>query len=144
MDVMQGVTVGEVMNQAPSVVHRSLPLADLYRRFQETNFLGFPVLDEKNKLWGIVTLQDMERVLSSNIIKLKGLSVEDVAVVEPVTVYPDEPIWTAIQKMAPRDLARLPVVQRPETEDTLLERAKRLHPEARFGDSFPSRFRTGA
>jgi CIC family chloride channel protein len=29
-----------------------------------------------------------------------------------VTVYPDEPIWSAIQKMAPRDLARLPVVDR--------------------------------
>lgn len=39
----------------------------------------------------------------------------DVAVVEPVTVYPDEPIWTAIQKMAPRDLARLPVVSRDNT-----------------------------
>ena len=115
MDVMQGVSVGEVMNQAPAVVHKKLPLPDLYRRFQETNFLGFPVLDEKNKLWGIVTLQDMERVLSENIIKIRGLTVEDVAVVEPVTVYPDEPIWTAIQKMAPRDLARLPVVSRDNT-----------------------------
>lgn len=115
MDVMQGVTVNEVMNDSPAVVHKSLPLPDLYRRFQETNFLGFPVLDEKNKLWGIVTLQDMERILSDNIIKLRGLTVEDVAVVEPVTVYPDEPIWTAIQKMAPRDLARLPVVSRDDT-----------------------------
>lgn len=112
MDVMQGVTVNEVMNHTPEIVHKSLPLPDLYRRFQETNFLGFPVLDENNKLWGIVTLQDMERVLSSNVIKLRGLTVEDVAVIEPVTVFPDEPIWTAIQKMSPRDLARLPVVSR--------------------------------
>jgi len=115
MDVMQGVTVNEVMNQAPDVVHKELPLADLYRKFQETNFLGFPVLGENNKLWGIVTLQDMERVLSDNIITLRGFTVEDVAVVEPVTVFPDEPIWTAIQKMAPRDLARLPVVSRDGT-----------------------------
>jgi ferredoxin len=28
-----------------------------------------------------------------------------------------------------------------ETEDVLLERAKRLHPDKSFGDSFPSRFR---
>ena len=115
MDVMQGVTVNEVMNQAPAVVHKNLPLPDLYRRFQETNFLGFPVLDDENKLWGIVTLQDMERILSGNTIKLRGLTVEDVAVMEPVTVYPDEPIWSAIQKMAPRDLARLPVVSRDGT-----------------------------
>lgn len=112
MDVMQGVRVDEVMNRTPLVVHKTLPLADLYRRFQETNFLGFPVLDEHDKLWGIVTLQDMERILAGNVITLRGFTVEDVAVVEPVTVFPDEPIWTAIQKMAPRDLARLPVVSR--------------------------------
>jgi len=29
-----------------------------------------------------------------------------------VTVFPDEPIWAAIRKMAPRDLARLPVIAR--------------------------------
>ena len=114
MDVMQGVTVNEVMNHSPEVVHKDLPLADLYRRFQETSFLGFPVLDEQDKLWGIVTLQDMERVLSGNVITLRGFTVENVAVVEPVTVFPDEPIWTAIQKMAPRDLARLPVISRDD------------------------------
>jgi CIC family chloride channel protein len=112
LDVMQGVRVSEVMNDNPTVVYRDTPLPDLYRMFQEKNFLGFPVLDKDQRLWGIVTLQDMERVLSQNVIKLRGLTVEEVAVVEPVTVFPDEPIWNAIQKMAPRDLARLPVISR--------------------------------
>jgi len=112
LDVMQGVQVSEVMNENPEVVHRDTQLPDLYRKFQETNFLGFPVLDQDERLCGFVTLQDMERVLSQNAIKLRGLIVGDVAVTEPVTVFPDEPIWTAIQKMAPRDLARLPVISR--------------------------------
>jgi len=115
MDIMQGVRVGEVMRKNPAVVYRDTPLPDLYRMFQETNFLGFPVLDRNEKLWGIVTLQDMERVLSQKVIQLRGLTTENVAVMEPVTVFPDEPIWTAIQKMAPRDLARLPVVSRDGT-----------------------------
>lgn len=115
LDIMQAVRVSEVMNEDPAVVYRDTPLPDLYRMFQEKNFLGFPVLDENKKLWGIVTLQDMERVLSQNIIKLRGLTTEHVAVTEPVTVFPDEPIWTAIQKMSPRDLARLPVVSRDGT-----------------------------
>jgi len=38
--------------------------------------------------------------------------VADVAVEGPIAVYPDEPIWVAIQKMSPRDLARLPVISR--------------------------------
>ena len=43
-----------------------------------------------------------------------GMKVKDVAVEDPITVFPDEPIWVAIQKMSPRDLARLPVVRRGE------------------------------
>lgn len=119
MDIMQGVHIGEVMNEKPVTINKSQPLAELYQQFQETHFLGFPVLDEQGKLWGIVTLQDMEKALSQPAINLRGLHVEDVAVQDPVTVFADEPIWSAIQKMSPRDLARLPVVAR-EDGKTLL------------------------
>ncbi len=112
MDIMQSVQVREVMNREPITIRTTQPLAELYQQFQETNFLGFPVLDEKDTLWGIVSLQDLEKTLSQTAINLRSLKVEDIATVDPVTVYSDEPIWTAIQKMAPRDLARLPVVSR--------------------------------
>ncbi len=61
----------------------------------------------------------MEKVLGADNEPLRDLKVVDVAIVDPVTVFPDEPIWTAIQKMAPRDLARLPVVSR-SSETTLI------------------------
>lgn len=112
LDIMQGVLVREVMNSEPVIVRKDAPLAVLYRMFQETNYLGFPVVDENDLLWGIVTLQDLEKVLSKEGVSLRSLKVENVAVVDPVTVYADEPIWTAIRKMSPRDLARLPVVSR--------------------------------
>jgi ferredoxin len=38
----------------------------------------------------------------------------------------------------------IPDPSRPETEEILLERAKKLHPEAAFGAEFPSRFRQGS
>ncbi len=116
MDIMQSVQVGEVMNADPVTVNEDESLAELYRKFQETNLLGFPVVDRDNVLKGIVTLQDMEKILSHETIAvtLQTLRVHDVAVADPITVYPDEPIWTAIQKMAPRDLARLPVVSRDD------------------------------
>jgi CIC family chloride channel protein len=119
MDIMQGVQVGEVMNDDPITVNKKQPLAELYQQFQETHFLGFPVLDDQGKLWGIVTLQDMEKALSQSAVNLRGLRVEDVAVRDPITMYADEPIWAAIQKMSPRDLARLPVVSRSD-DATLL------------------------
>ena len=112
MDIMQGVQVREVMNREPLTIYKNQPLAELYQQFQETNLLGFPVLDEQDVLWGIVTLQDLEKALSQEAVNLRTLKVEDLATMDPATVYGDEPIWTAIQKMAPRDLARLPVVSR--------------------------------
>ncbi|MBU1416845.1 MAG: chloride channel protein [Proteobacteria bacterium] len=119
MDIMQGVQVREVMNRKPLTINKNQPLAELYQQFQETNLLGFPVLDNEKVLCGIVTLQDLEKKLSQSEINLRSLKVEDVATLDPVTVFADEPIWTAIQKMAPRDLARLPVVARSSEKQLL-------------------------
>ncbi len=119
MDIMQGVQVREVMNREPVTIYTNQPLAELYQQFQETNLLGFPVLDGEESLWGIVSLQDLERTLSQSAINLRTLKVEDIATIDPATVYADEPIWTAIQKMAPRDLARLPVVSRSSEKQLL-------------------------
>ena len=115
LDIMQSVQVGEVMKKDPVTIGTDELLADLYRKFQETTLLGFPVVNGENLLVGIVTLQDLENILSRGTEGLRSLRVEDVAVADPVTVFSDEPIWTAIQKMAPRDLARLPVVSRDGT-----------------------------
>jgi len=111
MDIMQAVTVREVMNPEPVTVRVTTPVTELYRLFQQTHFLGFPVLDEEGRLWGMVSLQDLERCLAGRD-RLPRLTVADIASRPPITVYEDEPIWTAIQKMAPRDLARLPVLSR--------------------------------
>ncbi len=112
MDIMQGVRVSEVMRTTPVTIHKDQPLSDLMALFQETHLHGFPVLKEDGKLWGIVTLQDIDRAQMKEGFSAAGLRVSDVAVENPVTVFPDEPIWVAIQKMSPRDIARLPVVRR--------------------------------
>jgi len=119
LDIMQGVQVREVMKNEPTTIDITQSLAELYQQFQETNLLGFPVLDEKKQLWGIVSLQDMEKSLTEAAVNLRSLKVKDIATKDPITVYGDEPIWTAIQKMAPRDLARLPVVSRTAKKQLL-------------------------
>ncbi|MFV0436206.1 MAG: chloride channel protein [Desulfopila sp.] len=112
MDIMQGVKVSEVMRTKPVTIHKDQPLTDLMSLFHETHLHGFPVLQDEGKLWGIVTLQDVDRAQNREDFSATTTRVADVAVEDPITVYPDEPIWLAIQKMSPRDLARLPVVRR--------------------------------
>jgi CIC family chloride channel protein len=114
--------VEEVMNRSPITVNKDQTLSDLFVAFQETHLMGFPVVSEKDNLFGVVSMQDMERMLqdvertlSRKEVNLRDLRVWDVATPDPITVFPDEPIWNAINKMAPRDLARLPVVSRANT-----------------------------
>ncbi len=112
MDIMQGVSVSEVMKVKPVTIHMDKPLPELMALFQSSNILGFPVMKDYYKLHGIVTLQDIHKLQSQEGFSPRGMTVKDVAIENPITVFPDEPIWVAIQKMAPRDLARLPVIDR--------------------------------
>lgn len=112
MDIMQGVKISEVMRNHPVTIHRNASFAEGIALFQENNLLGFPVLSDDKKLCGIVTLQDFHRAQSKEGFNPRTVQVIDLAVTEPITVFPDEPIWAAIQKMSPRDLARLPVISR--------------------------------
>ncbi len=116
MDIMQGVKINEVMKSQPVTVHKDQNLPEVLALFQETNLLGFPVVGDNNKLWGIVTLQDMHRAQSQENFSSRGRTIAEIATENAITVFPDEPIWTAIQKMSPRDLARLPVISRDGSE----------------------------
>jgi CIC family chloride channel protein len=112
MDIMQGVKVEEVMRTQVVTIDKDKPVTELMALFQETNLIGFPVVTEGKKLWGIITLQDIHRAQSEDQFNPRDMKVADLAIEGPIAVFPDEPIWVAIQKMSPRDLARLPVISR--------------------------------
>lgn len=112
MDIMQGVKVQEVMRTRLVSIDKDQSVSELMALFQETNLLGFPVITEDKKLWGIITLQDVHRAQSREDFRPRDMKVADLAIEGPIAVFPDEPIWVAIQKMSPRDLARLPVISR--------------------------------
>ncbi len=110
IDVMQGVLVGEAMTTEVDSVSADLGLEELELAFHETHHHGFPVLDEKGQLVGIVTLQDLARAKERG--PLTGLKVRDIATKSVLSVYPDEPMWLALKRLGTRDVGRLPVVDR--------------------------------
>ncbi len=112
IDVMQSVLVSEVMTTELQPVRADMSLNELAERFRGDRRHAFPVVDETGKLYGIVSLQDLERTLT----KENGdtLAVADIATRSLVTAYPDEPMWVALKRMGPRDLSTLPVVERSD------------------------------
>lgn len=110
IDVMQGVLVGEAMTTEVDTVYADLSLVDLDRLFHETHHHGFPVLDGNRELFGVVTVQDLERAKERG--PIVGLSVRDIATRQVLVAHPDEPVWAALKRLGTRDVGRLPVVDR--------------------------------
>lgn len=112
IDVMQGLTVGEVMTTDPETVSEDLSLAGLAEAFGRTHRHGFPVLSRDGKLVGIVTIQDLERALAEK--RPLELPVKTIATSRMLVAYPEEPVWAALKRLGTRDLGRLPVVDRDD------------------------------
>lgn len=113
IDVMQGITVGEAMTPEPEMVSASTPLRELSDRFATSHYHGYPVLDEEGKLYGVVTLQDLERITRGGK-RPPGAKVGQICTRNPLVAYPDEPLWTALKRIGTRDIGRLPVVSRED------------------------------
>jgi CIC family chloride channel protein len=110
IDVMQSVAVHEAMTTELDTVPLSMSLGELADEFAQSHHHGFPVLDERGDLAGVVSIQDLERARAAG--SIEGKTVGDVATREGLLVaYPYEPMWKALRRLGTRDLGRLPVVE---------------------------------
>lgn len=112
LDLMDTVRVDEVMVSQPVTVPVDMPVALLSSEFLKTGRHGFPVMDAEGNLFGMVSLEDYRRATQGKINSATNLVVGDIATCVVVSVYPDETVGVAMQRMAPHDLSRLPVVAR--------------------------------
>ncbi len=110
IDVMQGVSIREVMTTEFTTVPTDMPLSELEYLFHTTYHHGFPVVDSQGKFVGLVTLKDLMEA------KARGFfarhTVGEITNTNPVVVYPDEPVWHALKIMGMKDIGRIPVVDR--------------------------------
>ena len=115
VDVLQGVLVNEVMSHDISTVTKDIKLKELSAIFNRSRLHGLAVLDNQGKLWGMVTVSDLEQAINAG----KALSmtnVEEIATQHEhlLKVYPDENIGDALNRMSRRGYGRLPVVSRED------------------------------
>jgi CIC family chloride channel protein len=110
LDVLEGVRVEEVMSDTATVLPGT-PVEGLEELFLRANRNALPVVDETDRLVGIVSLSDARRGAED---EDAACCVRDVMTEDPVTAYPDDSLNTVLQRMAPRDLSRLPVVSRDD------------------------------
>jgi CIC family chloride channel protein len=137
IDVMQGVTAGQAMTTEVDTVTLGLPLDALAGEFARTHHHGFPVVDHKGNLAGVVTIQDLERARGEG--PTTGRTVADIATREGLLVtYPYEPMWKALRRLGRRDVGRLPVVEH-EGSDQLVGVVRRVDIVRAYDQAIASR-----
>jgi len=119
VDIMESVSVDEVMVKEPITVSTDIPITVLAEKFIETGRHGFPVFDKSGQLFGVVSLEDYRNAVSDGKEDAGNLTVGEITTRDVITVYPDETVGTALRRMAPRDISRLPVVSRDNPRELL-------------------------
>jgi len=114
VDILQSVTVREVMSHNPDMVQMDMTITELTDVFSRSHHHGLLVLDDQKKLWGIVTITDLDGKMGEEL--PRSTTVAEIGTSWPYlkVAYPDESIGDALARMSPRGLGRMPVVSRED------------------------------
>jgi coenzyme F420 hydrogenase subunit beta len=104
--------VREIMTKKVTSVSPTMTVDELLDKIAKHHHIGFPVIDESNKIVGIVTLQDAMTVAKE---KRNSVSVGEIATKSLVVVFPDNSASEAFKKMSEHNIGRLLVVDENDT-----------------------------
>ncbi len=105
VDIMDTISVSNVMAPPRLVVNPDTPLEELIDRLDSFRAHGAPVVDDAGELVGIVSITDATTSADPSIDAVKSVMTR-----RPVTVTPSTPVSHAMERMAALGIGRLPVV----------------------------------
>ncbi len=115
-DILSSLKVKDAMTKNVITIKPSATIDELEKLINETEHLGFPVVNEKGELVGIVTYEDVIKVRPEERPKMR---VEDIETKKLIVAYPNENLDTVLRKIVLHDISRLPVVD-PKNPKKLL------------------------
>lgn len=111
VDIMSSMFVKDAMITYVQTVSEEKSVEALTTLMQVSRHVGFPVLDSRGKLSGIVTLSDLRSKVKSEDVDKK---VNDIATRRLEVAYPDETLDVVLKRFASKQIGRLPVVDRED------------------------------
>jgi CIC family chloride channel protein len=110
VDVMQAVTVAEIMQTNPPTVPPDMTLTELSETLSNLHRRGLPVVDGDGLLWGIVTIEDLDRAIVQNMPRQSPVAAFGMPRDRLLVAYPEETMGTALARLSSRGRGHLPVV----------------------------------
>ena len=116
--IMSGIKVKDVMTKDFETIPENLPFKKIRILISRSKELYFPTVDEKGRMTGILTVQDIREFMFESgledIVVAKELATENV-----ITLFQDENLNDALEKFDIKDLDELPVVSRSNEKKIL-------------------------
>jgi chloride channel protein, CIC family len=109
ISVLKSIFVREVMNPVVDTIPEGLPLEKLAVSISESKYHSFPVVDKQGNLTGILSYLDYhDAIHDRNLHRL--IVAKDIATPEVITIFPEDSLYTALERITLKDFSILPVV----------------------------------
>lgn len=118
INVLKSHEVREIMNEDFVSIHPSTPLAEIFRKIENTNESYFVVQDDKGILKGVISFQDIRSVLSQHSLDYLVIA-QDLLKDETDLIYFDDDLEKAFKLFNLKDLKMIPVVNEYESNKVI-------------------------
>ena len=123
--MLERIRVQEAVHPQPITrIPETMPFGELVRTVTRSGESHFPVVDAAGRMTGIVSINDIRSVLFENDID-HVIIAKDVATVSVVSVFQDDTLQQALDKMAAIGVDELPVVDREKPDAIVAMISKR-------------------
>ncbi|MBS3787201.1 homoserine O-acetyltransferase [Candidatus Bipolaricaulota bacterium] len=99
------VLVKDVMQKDVPVIHKDTSIKEASKAIIDSEFTHIPVVEDGNKLAGILTAWDVANAVANDLNSLSPIMSTDV-----ITAYPEEPVKQVTHKINQYNISALPVV----------------------------------
>ena len=120
VSTLQRLLVKDSMRTEVHTIPESLPLQDIIETFKNQNAPYLHVINDQQELTGIISFRDIRSVLNEDELQLLVIA-KDLATRNPTTVFPDDSLENALEKMTSMGINQLPAVSNGKLVGTLPE-----------------------
>jgi CBS domain-containing protein len=117
-DLIKSYKVKDMMDTKPAIIRQDVLLDDILEVFSESDSVYYPVVDDKLRILGVITIADIKEMFANRDVAAWLLAID---VAEPVVdkTAPETPLEEAIDHMGRYHLEHLPVVLADKGGDRL-------------------------
>jgi len=108
-NILASIKVKEAMTPNVITVHEEMTVKEFLCFVRDKKHTCFPVVDNEGNLTGIISFQNFRELLGREKLK-EDLKVKDIKTSPVITIYPEDTLEKAMEKMRFHNIERLPVV----------------------------------